>query len=54
MSETPLLDELEQGPWPSFVTEIKKAGKKKAACMDLLKQLERSYRTGSVIGSTEG
>ena len=23
--ETPLLDELEKGPWPSFVTEIKKA-----------------------------
>lgn len=26
MSETPLLDEAEKGPWPSVVTEIKKAG----------------------------
>ncbi|MEM0353757.1 MAG: hypothetical protein QXM15_04545 [Archaeoglobaceae archaeon] len=24
MSETPLVDELEKGPWPSFVKEIKK------------------------------
>ena len=33
MSETgtPLLDDLERGPWPSFVTEIKRAGKKKKA-----------------------
>ncbi|MEE9564672.1 MAG: hypothetical protein V3V63_03075, partial [Candidatus Hydrothermarchaeaceae archaeon] len=26
MSETPLLDEAEKGPWPSVVTEMKKAG----------------------------
>ena len=26
--KTPMLDELEKGPWPSFVTEIKKAAKK--------------------------
>ncbi len=46
MSEngTPLLDELEKGPWPSFVTEIKRAGKKKKSPMDLLQQLEKSYR----------
>ena len=24
---TPLLDELEKGPWPSFVKEIKKSAK---------------------------
>ena len=24
--ETPQLDELEKGPWPSFVTQIKRAG----------------------------
>ncbi len=24
---TPLIDELEKGPWPSFVTEMKKAAK---------------------------
>ncbi len=26
MSKTPILDELEKGPWPSLVTEIKKSG----------------------------
>ena len=26
--KTPLLDELEKGKWPSFVTEMKKAAKK--------------------------
>ncbi|MFH1382017.1 MAG: dissimilatory-type sulfite reductase subunit alpha [Chloroflexota bacterium] len=45
-SETPKLDELEKGQWPSFVTEIKKAGKKKAAAKDLLRQLELSYNDG--------
>jgi len=25
LPETPLLDELEKGPWPSFVKEIKRA-----------------------------
>ncbi len=43
-SETPLLDELEKGPWPSFVKEIKKAAAKKPASRDLLRQLEASYR----------
>jgi sulfite reductase alpha subunit len=43
-SGTPLLDELEKGPWPSFVTEIKRAGKKKKSAKDLLLQLEKSYR----------
>ncbi len=40
---TKLLDQLEEGPWPSFVTEIKKAGEKNPACNDLLQQLESSY-----------
>jgi sulfite reductase alpha subunit len=43
-SETPLLDELEEGPWPSFVTEMKRAAEKKDAAKDLLRQLERSYQ----------
>lgn len=42
--DTPLLDELEQGPWPSFVTEIKKAAAKDASAAGLLAQLEKSYR----------
>ena len=44
MSDTPLLDELEKGPWPSFVTEIKMAAAKNAMSNDLLHLLEKSYR----------
>ena len=43
-SETPLLDELEKGPWPSFVKDLKMAGQKKAMSRDLLRQLELSYK----------
>lgn len=39
---TPLLDELEKGPWPSFVREMKKSARSPMA-RDLLGQLERSY-----------
>ena len=42
-SETPMLDDLEKGPWPSFVKELKKAGEKNPAAKDLLRQLELSY-----------
>ena len=42
--ETPLLDELEKGPWPSFVTEMKKAAEKKASARDLMRQMELSYQ----------
>ncbi|MFH0810498.1 MAG: dissimilatory-type sulfite reductase subunit alpha [Pseudomonadota bacterium] len=45
-SPTPMLDELEKGPWPSFVSCIKEAGKTKAMARDLLLQLEQSYRDG--------
>ncbi len=41
--KTPLLDELEKGPWPSFVREIKRTAEKKEMARDLLGQLERSY-----------
>ena len=44
--ETPLLDELESGPYPSFVTEIKKAAAKSPMAQDVLGQLEKSYRDG--------
>ena len=43
-SKTELLDELEKGPWPSFVKEIKAASEGNDACNDLLGQLELSYR----------
>jgi sulfite reductase alpha subunit len=40
---TRLLDELEKGPWPSFVTEIKSASRTSNSARDLLGQLELSY-----------
>lgn len=42
--KTPLLDELEKGKWPSFVTEIKTAAKKSPMAVDLLGIVEKSYR----------
>lgn len=55
--KTPMLDELEKGPWPSFVTEIKKAAKKSEMSEDELGQLEKSYKTnrgywkhGGIVG----
>jgi len=52
-----MLDELEQGPWPSFVTEMKRAAEKKEAARDLINQLERSYvdrighwKHGGIVG----
>jgi dissimilatory sulfite reductase alpha subunit len=45
LHDTPMLDELEKGPWPSFVTDIKAAATAgNAACADLLGQLELSYK----------
>jgi sulfite reductase alpha subunit len=56
-SDTPMLDQLEEGPWPSFVTEIKRAAEKNASARDLLLQLERSYhdkighwKHGGIVG----
>ncbi len=56
---TPMLDELEDGPWPSFVTGLKRLrdseGKKYAPMMnDLLGQLNHSYenRMGYWKGGT--
>ncbi len=55
---TPLLDELESGPWPSFVTGLKRlrdAGKRYSPMInDLLGQLEHSYeeRLGFWKGGT--
>jgi dissimilatory sulfite reductase alpha subunit len=61
MPKTPFLDQLESGPWPSFVTGLKRLaqseGKQYADRMkDLLGQLEYSYETrtgywkGGVVG----
>lgn len=42
--DTPLLDELENGPWPSFVTDIKRQAEKNPDCWDILGQVELSYK----------
>jgi len=44
LRETPLLDELEKGPWPSFVKEIKKSARKNPMANDQIGILERSYK----------
>jgi sulfite reductase alpha subunit len=57
--ETPLLDQLETGPWPSFVSDLKREAESRAkneknvefqipqdACEDLLGVLELSYKHG--------
>jgi sulfite reductase alpha subunit len=58
-SETPKLDELEKGPWPSFVTQMKRAAAKNPAAKDLLRQVEKSYndkvghwKHGGIVGVT--
>ena len=49
--ETPMLDDLERGPWPSFISGIKRLRDKhedqriNAVANDLLGQLEHSYET---------
>ncbi len=56
---TPLLDQLETGPWPSFVTDIKREAESRAknekgieyqipqdVCEDLLGVLELSFKHG--------
>jgi sulfite reductase alpha subunit len=55
--KTPMLDELEKGPWPSFITEIRKATKVGPMAEDELGQLEKSFQTkrgywkhGGIVG----
>ena len=54
--DTPNLDELEKGPWPSFVTGLKRLAKENDMMHDLLGQLETSYKTktGYWKGGTVG
>ncbi len=56
-SRTPKLDELEKGPWPSFVRELKRAAGGNAMSEQLLGVLELSYedrvghwKHGGVVG----
>jgi len=39
----PMLDQLESGPWPSFVTDLKGLAEEKPSVDQLLDQLEESY-----------
>ena len=56
MHDTPNLDQLESGPWPSFVTGIKRLAQDNDMSVDLLGQLETSYKTkkGYWKGGTVG
>ncbi len=57
--DTPLINNLEGGPWPSYIKEIKRAGKKNAAANDLLGVQELSFKDkithwkhGGIVGVT--
>lgn len=60
LHDTPLLNELEKGPWPSFITGFKKLANRTQNTMvrGVLDQLEYSYKTkmgywkGGVVGVT--
>ncbi|MGB0126750.1 MAG: dissimilatory-type sulfite reductase subunit alpha [Rhodocyclaceae bacterium] len=56
MHDTPMLDTLESGPWPSFVTGLKRLAEEKDYMVDLLGHLEHSYQTrkGYWKGGTVG
>ncbi len=56
MYDTPMLDQLESGVWPSFVTGLKRLAKDNDMMVDLLGQLETSYETkkGYWKGGTVG
>lgn len=43
-SETPVIDELEKGPWPSYVKEIKRMATRNPAAKDLLGVQELSFK----------
>ncbi len=55
--DTPMLDELEKGPWPSFVTDLKRQAETHDECWDILGQMELSYedkithwKHGGIVG----
>jgi sulfite reductase alpha subunit len=56
LPDTPNLDQLESGPWPSFVTGLKRLAEENPMMNGLLGQLETSYRTkiGYWKGGTVG
>ena len=57
LRDTPTIDELMKGPWPSFIKEIKLAAEDNPRANDLLGVLERSYnekighwKHGGIVG----
>lgn len=42
--DTPLMDDLEKGPWPSFVSDLKRQAEKNPQCWDILGQMELSFK----------
>jgi len=55
--QTPMIDELEKGPWPSFVKQLKRAGQKKESAKELGYALEEAYemkvgpwKHGGIVG----
>ncbi len=56
MHDTPNLDQLESGPWPSFVSGLKRLANDNDMMVDLMGQLETSYQTkkGYWKGGTVG
>ena len=56
LHDTPMLDQLESGPWPSFVSGLKRLAQDNDMMVDLMGQLETSYETrkGFWKGGTVG
>lgn len=57
--DTPLINELEKGPWPSYIKEIKRMASKNAAAKDLMGIQELSFKDkithwkhGGIVGVT--
>ena len=55
--DTPMMDQLESGPWPSFVKDLKRQAEKNPECWDILGQMEVSYedkithwKHGGIVG----
>ncbi len=42
--DTPMMDDLEKGPWPSFVSDLKRQAAKSPQCWDILGQMEQSFK----------
>jgi dissimilatory sulfite reductase alpha subunit len=59
MEDTPRIDELEKGPWPSYIKQIKRQAAKNPAAKDLLGVQELSFKDkvthwkhGGIVGVT--